>query len=218
MELAGRATSLARRRALFTQGMTAGRREIGKQNFKQLQGEFWGWLETRPYMRARSGLAHTLMQMGEVDAAIGHFREMLRLNPNDNQGVRWTLLGCLMRQGATGPVEELLAAYEDDDSVHWVYGRVLLAFQAGAQDSRRMAMVLKNALRVNAHVPAILAGTTPPVRSPGGYITVGGADEATCYAGECGDLLRATPGAVEWLVQVSAGLRTSKSPKLRLPP
>jgi len=36
-------------------------------------------------MRARAELAATLNALDEVDAAISNYRDMLRLNPNDNQ-------------------------------------------------------------------------------------------------------------------------------------
>src|SRR2546421_12928373 len=48
-------------------------------------GHFWGFLETRPYMRARAGLASTLLQLGDIDSALAHYRDMLKLIPNDNQ-------------------------------------------------------------------------------------------------------------------------------------
>ena len=35
---------------------------LGPRGFKQYAGHFWGFLETRPYMRARAGLAGTLLQ------------------------------------------------------------------------------------------------------------------------------------------------------------
>ena len=51
----------------------------------------------------------------------------------------------------------------------------------------------------NQHVPAILAGAEPPVIPENGYITAGGADEATDYVRDCGLAWRQTPGAVAWL-------------------
>lgn len=54
-------------------------------------GHFWGLLETRPYLRTRLGLAHALWTAGRRAEAVQHLQDMLRLNPNDNQGVRYTL-------------------------------------------------------------------------------------------------------------------------------
>ena len=44
-----------------------------------------------------AGLAQTLGQLGRVDEAFADFRELLRLNPNDNQCVRYLLLSELVR-------------------------------------------------------------------------------------------------------------------------
>ena len=44
-------------------------------------------------MRARVGLVHALWTAGRRAEAVQHLQDMLRLNPNDNQGVRYTLAG-----------------------------------------------------------------------------------------------------------------------------
>jgi tetratricopeptide (TPR) repeat protein len=61
------------------------------------KGGFWGILESRPYMRAMNGLGLTAWKNGRIDEAIGIFKRMLKLNPNDNQGVRY-LMGPLFHQ------------------------------------------------------------------------------------------------------------------------
>src|SRR5262245_39259464 len=75
---------------LFEKGVAAGERGLGSKAFQEDAGHFWGILETRPYMRAREGLASKLWTMGRRDEAIKHLQDMLRLNPGDNQGVRYT--------------------------------------------------------------------------------------------------------------------------------
>src|SRR5260221_8438810 len=50
----------------------------------------------RPYMRARLGLAQTLQSLGRDDEALNHYRELVRLNPNDNQGARYRLIVALL--------------------------------------------------------------------------------------------------------------------------
>ena len=73
---------------LYQQGMAAGERALGEAYFQEDAGEFWHLLETRGYMRARSGLAEALWYSGKLDEAAAHFRELLRLNPEDTQGNR----------------------------------------------------------------------------------------------------------------------------------
>ena len=57
-------------------------------------------------MRARAGLAGTLLKLGDVVAALSHYRDMLKLNPNDNQGIRYILAGCLLRQDNDSALKE----------------------------------------------------------------------------------------------------------------
>ena len=88
------ARSVRKSMALFQQGVEAGRRALGEDFFQDEEniGHFWGIIETRPYMRAFAGLANSLWQMGNKEQAELHYREMLRLNPGDNQGIRFVLL------------------------------------------------------------------------------------------------------------------------------
>lgn len=50
---------------LYRKGVEAGERAIGKKKFQEYRGHFWGFLETRPYMRARAGLARSLWEVGK---------------------------------------------------------------------------------------------------------------------------------------------------------
>lgn len=89
--LAEAATTPDKTLELYRKGLQAGERALGKNAFKDEVGSFWGILETRPYMRARAGVAQSLWECGQPDEALAHWRDMLRLNPNDNQGIRYVL-------------------------------------------------------------------------------------------------------------------------------
>ncbi len=52
---------------------------------------WWLELDTRPYMRAREGLGLVLFETGRYDEAIFEFKELLKRNPGDNQGVRYLI-------------------------------------------------------------------------------------------------------------------------------
>jgi tetratricopeptide (TPR) repeat protein len=83
-------------RTLYEAGVAAGERALGPDLFAQEAGHFWGIVWTRPYMRARFGLARCLEALDRRKEAIEHYRELLRLNPGDNQGVRYSLLAALL--------------------------------------------------------------------------------------------------------------------------
>jgi tetratricopeptide (TPR) repeat protein len=182
---------------LYRKGVDAGERALGAAAFRDDVGHFWGLLETRPYMRARCGLAMALWQKGELDAAIAHVQDMLRLNPNDNQGMRYILLAWLLARSRQGDAESLMRRYKNDHAPQWQYTAALLEFRR-AGDAETSRKRLAAALRGNPHVPAYLLGKKIS-RSAPAYLTVGGDDEAQEFAREFLAGWRETPGALEWL-------------------
>ncbi|HEX5472035.1 MAG TPA: hypothetical protein VFW73_09120 [Lacipirellulaceae bacterium] len=168
---------------LYEQGVAAGERALGKEGFREYEGHFWGFLETRPYMRARAGLADSLWVAGRREEAAEHCREILRLNPNDNQGIRYRLASMLLDLERHDELDRLLKAYKEDGSAEWAYTHALLVFRReGDSDSARAA--LRAATEVNQHVPAYLARLKPMPREAPDYITFGGEDEAIGYAAQ----------------------------------
>ncbi len=184
--------------ALFQKGVASGERSLGPKAFERDAGHFWGILETRPYMRARLGLAHSLWTSGRRDEAVQHLQDMLRLNPGDNQGVRYTLAGFLLFLDRDDDLTHLLEQYPDEALAAWAYTRALLAFrqQGDTIDARRL---LKTARKTNKHVPDYLLGTKyPPAREPG-YYSPGDESEALEYIGSFLAGWKSTPGAIAWL-------------------
>jgi hypothetical protein len=84
-------------RRWYEQGVQAGEGKLGAEYFNDPnRPRFWLAVETRPYMRARSALAHALYKDGELERAIAEFWGMLELNPGDNQGIRYVLSSLLL--------------------------------------------------------------------------------------------------------------------------
>jgi tetratricopeptide (TPR) repeat protein len=183
---------------LWRRGVDAGRKALGDAAFDEYAGEFWGFLETRPYMRARFGLARALWMRGIPGEAIDHLREILRLNPNDNQGARYVLAALLVEAGRDNDLSILLKAYPDDAAGAWSWTAALAAFRR-AGDSKDSRTQLAQALADNGLVPAYLLGEKPiPKRLPS-YISPGGEDEAIYYALDFSAGWVNTRGAIDWL-------------------
>jgi tetratricopeptide (TPR) repeat protein len=215
--LAKEARTTQEARDLYVRGVEAGQLALGPAGFEEFDGHFWGALETRPYMRARHGLAMILLQLGDEDAALEHFRALLKLNPNDNQGIRYLLLAGLLRRDDMPGAKALLASYADEWSASWLYTRALIAFREGAAAKPATLKLLKDARSSNQHVPAILAGIEPPVVDDSGYVTVGGPGEATDYVNEFGKAWKDTAGAIAWLIEM-AGPPAPKRPRAKTRP
>jgi tetratricopeptide (TPR) repeat protein len=198
--LANEAQSLTRKTDLYRKGVEAGERALGPAFFKEEVGHFWAASGTRPYMRARLGLAQSLWRAGQRDAAISHFSEMLRLNPNDNQGVRYPLSRCLLLQNRDSDAADILNFYESDGSADWCYTWALMAFRKEG-DSDHTRDSLWCAIKSNYHVPAFLLAKRPlPAVTPEEF-SLGYESEAACYAADNLGLWRETPGALDWLTK-----------------
>ncbi len=123
---------------------------------------------------------------------------MLRLNPNDNQGIRYSLVGLLLELERDEELRELLARYENDPSAQWVYTKALAAFREDG-DTKRARELLAQATKANEHIPAFLLGHKPMPNEMPAYITLGGEDEAASFAIDNRRGWLNTSGAVSWL-------------------
>jgi len=182
----------------YRRGAAAGEAALGETVLAEDAGHFWGLLETRPYMRARLGLARLLWMRGARDEALAHFRDMLRLNPNDNQGVRYVLAAALVETDGDSELAGLLKDYDEEASAAWDYAKALAAFRRAGDDatSRRL---LNEAIAGNPHVPAYLLQLRKMPKVPPAFMSPGEEDEAICFMIEFGAGWARTPGAIDWL-------------------
>lgn len=183
---------------LFQAGVEAGERTLGARFFEENVGHFWGLVESRPYMRARFGLAQALWDHGEHEAAIAHDQALLRLNPNDHQGIRWASAARLVALGDDQRLERLLEEHGDDGTAFMLFTRALLTYRQEGP-GREANSRLREACEANPHVPAYLLGRRPLPKEPPRYIGFGDEQEAEAYVFDFGEGWAATPGALQWL-------------------
>jgi len=191
---------------LYRQGVEAGERALGEAAFTEDVGSFWGLLETRPYMRARFELARTLWTKGSRDDAVAHYQDMLRLNPNDNQGIRYVLIDALLELGRDDAAGALLRRYRDDGSVGWAWSKALLLFRRKG-DCKASRDALSKAAEAHPHVAAYLTGRKKLPRRLPELIAVGSEDEAVDYVAGAAGAWAAAGGALAWVVLALAGAR-----------
>ncbi|MGO8989407.1 MAG: BTAD domain-containing putative transcriptional regulator [bacterium] len=193
------ASSLSEALDLYRQGVEAGERALGKEAFEEDVGQFWGILDTRPYMRARAGLAECLWAAGKHEEAVEHYKDMLRLNPNDNQGIRDLLMPRLIEMGRDEEAEVLFSQYRDDGMAFWKYSRALLDFRKmGDSEISRKSLVA--AVKKNKHIPAYLLGRKKMPQLLPEYYSPGEESEAISYTKENLEAWKITPGALDWLL------------------
>jgi lipopolysaccharide biosynthesis regulator YciM len=78
------------------------------------EGNFWMATETRPCMRASENVADLAWELGQHPRDIGIYSHRLRLNPNDNQAVRYKLISCYLEEGDDKAAIKLLWQYKYD--------------------------------------------------------------------------------------------------------
>lgn len=183
---------------LYEKGVHAGERALGPEMFEDNAGAFWGIIETRPYMRARLGFASCLWSMGECQHAIEHYTDMIRLNPDDNQGNRYTLAGWLLQERQEKELGELLERYPDDMAASWAYTRALWLFRQGGA-SRKANTALKEAVEMNPFVPPFFLGQQGLPEILPSFMGFGDESEASAYVMDGLPGWLQTPRAIDWL-------------------
>jgi tetratricopeptide (TPR) repeat protein len=198
--LAERASDPEEARRLYAEGVAAGERTLPAAWFaRPEEGCFWSNVRTRPYMRARAGLARTLARLGRRGEAIAHYRELVRLNPDDNQGVRYELLRLLIEEGRAAEIQELRELYDEDPSPLWQLAVAFHSWRSGDEKDARMRV--RRAVRDNRHLVASLAGDRKDDGARIDTYEAGTPEEAIVCARELGGLWRSDPRALEWLRQ-----------------
>lgn len=179
-------------------GVLAGERVLGPEVFEEYEGDFWGYVKTRPYMRALITLAGYLWMAECYDEAADIYRKMLRLNPGDNQGVRYIVAMDFAKADCDDLFAEVLELYPDDAFATMTYGRALWLFRRdGGTPAADEA--LGEAFLKNTFVPGFLLGHKKIPKQIPHYYSPGGRDEAICYAVRAKSGWEASNGALKWL-------------------
>ena len=175
-----------------------GRKELGEQFFKESKGYFWGLIETRPFMRALSQLAEGYMALGKKGYAnaIAVYEEMLELNKNDNQGVRYTLVDCYICEKSYDKALQLIDG-SDENSSFFNWAKVLISYATQGEVAAKKA--LKAAVKQNPYVLPFLSGKKRlPPYSPSFY-SPGDEDEAIICVKMQKDAWKIHKEAKNWL-------------------
>jgi tetratricopeptide (TPR) repeat protein len=140
----------------------------------------WGCIDHRPYLRTLHSNANCLESAGKLKKAKKMYQKLLRLNPNDNLGCRYSLYFLHLRAGELNEAEVLSKARKADRNANFLWGDVILKYlhlQLGHFTEDKLLTQLALALDENQFVPGILLSTDPKPPLPS-TITLGERDEA----------------------------------------
>ena len=187
-----------------------GRAQLG-QAFEDTVGHFWGLSDTRPFMRACHGLAAAYHDAGQTSEAIQQYQEMLRLNPNDNQGVRYEVIPLLLEHNRAPEAIALLDSFREE-TAFWHYMKSLVEFRRSGR-SMSSKKAIRSAFRSNEHVVALMQSDEPPLL-PDSY-ALGSPEEAATCIRELGAVWDETEGYLKWMFQEYFSWEKEKEKKLR---
>ena len=119
-----------------------GKEVLKKQGISEEDvGYYWGIVETRPYMRVMNDLMGMYISYTKYEEAVKVGREMLRLNPGDNQGIRWQLIYLYAYLKDGEGVAELRKMFPDEGSSYMVLGRCLYHYRTGDVQMARESLI-----------------------------------------------------------------------------
>ncbi|EXJ17182.1 SEC-C domain-containing protein [Imhoffiella purpurea] len=163
----------------------------------------WFAPANRPALRLLFRRYLSQVQEGESKAAVLTLEMLLRLNPQDNHGVRAELMNHYLRDGDDERALALARRFPDDLLADLAYGEVLALYRLGREERARL--VLSTAVRRLPRIPYYLTRKRikQPRLNPLG-ITPGGEDQAWLYREAMRDVWEAEPGILAWLKRFSA--------------
>ena len=186
--------------ALYRQAVEAGERALGEEFIQENKGHFWGLFETRPYMRAKAGVAGCLYAKNRVNATIEVYREMIELNPNDNQGVRYLLATILLSKKDLSDYESFVKKYEGEDSALWHYNNALYHFKKMGKSAKSDGELMK-AYKFNPYVMEFMLGLKELPEEMPQFIGRGDENEAVAYIFDAIHTWGKTDGALNWMYE-----------------
>jgi tetratricopeptide (TPR) repeat protein len=172
---------------------------LGESFFVEHNGRFWGTVSTRPCMRAMQHLGELLAEAGQLREAIAVFKRMIELNPGDNQGMRYPLLGLYLATDQPEDADRVLSGYEGEEKImgSFAWARVLERWLSGKLDEAEAA--LAQARKVNSFAELYLSGARPLPKETPAYYGPGDEAEAQICARELAVAWERHPGFREWL-------------------
>ncbi|NKI27558.1 tetratricopeptide repeat protein [Arenibacter sp. 6A1] len=182
----------------YEKAIKAAEKSLGKKFFKENKGVFWGMVETRPYMRAKAGLADCYFAQKEFDKAIDIYEEMLALNPRDNQGIRYLLSSLLLGKTDLTRYELFIKSQDTDGSAVWTYNNALYSFKKLGITSKSEKALLA-AYTSNKFVVDYLLGIKKLPKALPQYIGIGDENEAVSYVVQAWTIWIDSDGALDWL-------------------
>jgi len=186
-----------RRLTTYMCGIKVGKIIFGGEYLKEHKGHFWGFYETRPFMRCLMKSAELLYLMGEKKSAIDTYEEIIKLNKMDNLGARDYLMLFLIELGDFEKFKKYDMMFKNDTGAFADFNRALFSFKTSGENEKSNKL-LKKAMKENPYVVPIFIKPYQKFIPLSSYI-LGSEEEAVHYAEFAYPIWWKTYGAIAWL-------------------
>ncbi|MGM9532604.1 DUF6398 domain-containing protein [Intestinibacter sp.] len=174
------------------------KKKIPDHLFKQLEGELWLELDARPYLLIKAELADLYYLKDDYESSVELYNDILRLNKNDNQGIRYKIFPLLILLDKKDQIENLIKTYENDECASMLYNKALYYYRN--KNELNAKSFLKKAFKANEYIPDYLLGMGD-INSPLPEMYSFGSEEEARFYLECASLAWIeTEGALFWLI------------------
>jgi tetratricopeptide (TPR) repeat protein len=163
----------------------------------------WVLKENRAALRLLFRLFLLQEERGDATGAAATMEDLLRLNPDDNHGVRAELMNHYLRHREDQRALELASRFPNDLLADLAYGEVLALYRMGQKEHAERA--LTRAVGRLPRIPHYLTRkrVRQPALRPDG-VRPGDDDQAWLYREAMRDVWAAEPGVLAWLKKQTA--------------
>ena len=166
---------------IINEGIEREKSRLEKEEYftKEYIGIFYGVMETRQYIRALFAKADHYIHLGRMTLAKETFKEILRLNNNDNTGARYRLMAIYAYEENEKELLKLRNKYKENN-FETLFPMFALYYKLG--DKEKAKEYFKKMCDINKNFIKLMKGKLKPnERIPEGCYSIGDSSEILMY-------------------------------------
>ena len=193
--------NVIKRMKLLNDGLKFEKNRLTNEKYfdKENIGHFYGIFETRPYIRGLSIKAEYLLEEGKLRQAANICKEVLRLNENDNLGVRCLLMAIYATLEEEKSMLDLYKKYPEED-LEMLFPLFAIYYKSG--NDKKALEYLKRIDKCNSNFVKYFNGTIKQSKKvSSGYYSRGDSSEIFMYLDRYIYLLITMPKLNEYTIE-----------------
>lgn len=136
-----------------------------KESHKQFDPSFevaWGYVPNRPYLRSLFAYGIWEFELGNFEVAKTQFQKLIKINPTDNQGVRYLLVSTLLHLNLLEAAKKVLETYPESDDAIYEYlsyqtEKMLRSSQGKLLNEKQLEPIMEKLAKLNPLALYLLA-------------------------------------------------------------